>query len=141
MNKTDENGYTHARTCVYKTKYHIVFCTKYGNKVLTELVEEKLLEIFNEIAEKHDFQILTVGVGLDDHIHIMIQSHPKNSITNIVRQLKGQSAARLFEEFPNLKESYWSEFNRQLWSPSYFVETLGDVNEDAIKAYIKKQRA
>ena len=59
---------------------------------------------------------------------------------NIVRWLKGISAKELFEKCPELQQSYWKKQKRHLWSPSYYVESIGATNEQAVKKYIDEQR-
>ena len=79
-------------------------------------------------------------IGKDDHIHLLISAPPKLSVTNIVRWLKGISAWKLFRECSELQTSYWKQQNRHLWSPSYYVESIGAVNEQAVAKYIDDQR-
>ncbi|KRM81989.1 transposase [Ligilactobacillus ruminis DSM 20403 = NBRC 102161] len=65
---------------------------------------------------------------------------PELSVTNIMRWLKGISAWQLFRECPELQTSYLKKQNRHLWSPSYYVESIGTVNEQAVAKYIDNQR-
>ena len=37
----------HGREDVYSIQYHIVCCVKYGHKILTKDIEEKLIKILN----------------------------------------------------------------------------------------------
>lgn len=39
-----------------------------------------------------------------------------------------------------LQTSYWKKQGRHLWSPSYYVESIGSVNERAVAKYIDDQR-
>ena len=42
---------------------------------------------------------------------------------------------------PHLAERYWKlKTKRSLWSPSYYVESIGAVNEQAVAKYINDQR-
>ena len=50
--------------------------------------------------------------------------------------LKGISGRLLLKEFPEIYKQLW---NGELWNPSYYVETIGSVSEDAIKKYIQNQ--
>ena len=74
------------------------------------------------------------------HIHLLVSAPPELSGTNIMRWLKEISAWQLFRECPELQTSYWKKQNRHLWSPSYYVESIGTVNEQAVARYIDKQR-
>ena len=46
----------------------------------------------------------------------------------------------LTRECPELQTSYWKKQGRHLWSPSYYVESIGSVNEQAVAKYIDDQR-
>jgi len=49
-------------------------------------------------------------------------SPPKESISDIVRYLKGKSALIIFERHANLKYKYG---NRHFWCRGYYVDTVG----------------
>ena len=93
-----------------------------------------------EIASKYGFTIAHMEIGKDDHIHLLVSAPSELSVTNIMRWLKGISAWQLFGECPELQTSYWKKQNRHLWSPSYYVESIGTVNEQAVAKYIDNQR-
>lgn len=93
-----------------------------------------------EIALKYGFSIAHMKIGKDDHIHLLVSAPPKLSVTNIVRWLKGESAWYLFRECPELQNSYWKKKGRHLWSSSYYVESIGTTNQQAIARYIDDQR-
>jgi len=40
-------------------------------------------------------------------------------------------------EFPELEEILWGE---SYWADGYFAETVGQVNEEIVKKYIRKHR-
>ena len=136
----DINGLTYGRTSVYNLNYHLIWGTKYRNKVLKGHVETVLKRTLYEIASKYGFSIAHMEIGKDDHIHLLVSAPPKLSVTNIMRWLKGISAWQLFRECPELQTSYWKKQNRHLWSPSYYVESIGTVNEQAVAKYIDDQR-
>lgn len=139
MNKQDKQ-LTHGRTCVYNINYHIIWGTKYRNKVLNDKIEDELKQLLYQIAEEKGFTISHLEIGLDDHVHLLISAPPKLSVTTIVSCLKGTSAFRLFRKHPELKKFYWSKEDRHLWSPSYYVETIGTTNQNAVAKYIDDQR-
>lgn len=99
-----------------------------------------ILSSFSDIASKYGFTIAHMEIGKDDHIHLLVSAPPKLSVTNIMRWLKGISARHLFRECPELQTSYWKKQGRHLWSPSYYVESIGSVNEQAVAKYIDDQR-
>ncbi len=127
---------THARTCVYNCNYHIIWTVKYRRKVLTADIEARLKKIVFWTASNCDFVVHEVEVGERDHVHIFASAHPKVSASYIVRSLKSSTGQLLLKEFPSLHDNLWGG---HLWSPSYYVETIGSVNEDAIHQYLQEQ--
>ncbi len=41
------------------------------------------------------------------------------------------------KEYPELEEFLWEE---SFWADGYFAETIGQVNEEIVKKYIRKHR-
>ena len=71
---------------------------------------------------------------------LLVSAPPELSGTNIMRWLKGISAWQLFRKCPELQTSHRKKQDRHLWSPSYYVESIGTVNEQAVAKYIDDQR-
>ncbi len=136
----DTSRFTYGRTSVYNLNYHIIWGTKYRNKVLKGHVELVLKQVLTETADKYGFSIDHMEVGKDDHIHLLVGAPPKLSVTNIVRWLKGISAWTLLKECPELQNAYWKKQDRHLWSPSYYVESIGATNESAVAKYVDDQK-
>ena len=126
----------HGRTCVYNVNYHIVWSTKYRRKVLNDKVEKRLKEVLQIVAQKKGFEIAEIEVGQQDHVHVFVSSIPKISISYIAKMLKGISGRLLMKEFPEIHSKLW---NGELWNPSYYVETIGSISEEAIRKYIQNQ--
>ena len=76
-----ENSLTHGRTSVYNLNYHIIWCTKYRNKVLVNAVEADLKAILNQIALENGYVISNMEVGLDDHIHLLVSAPPEIAVS------------------------------------------------------------
>ena len=126
----------HGRTCVFNINYHIVWSTKYRRKVLTEEIEVRLKEILINIGKEKGFEIEEIEVGTKDHVHVFVSSIPKISISYIAKMLKGISGRLLLKEYPEISKELW---NGELWNPSYYVETIGDISLEAIRKYIQNQ--
>ena len=50
--------------------------------------------------------------------------------------LKGKSALMIFDKHPELG----SKWDRTFWARGYFVSTVGNVDEETIKKYIREQQ-
>lgn len=139
MERNDER-LTHGRTSVYNLNYHIVWGAKCRNRVLNGDIEADLKQLMHDIAKEKGFTITHLEIGTDDHVHLLVSAPPKLSVSTIVKCLKGTSAFRLFRMHPELKKYYWKAEDRHLWEPSYFVESIGASNEQAVAKYIDDQR-
>ena len=74
---------------------------------------------------------------LPDHVHLLAQLNPVDSVANVLQILKGASSKVIREEFPELEEFLWGD---SLWADGYFVETVGRTTETAIKRYLDNQQ-
>ena len=117
--------------CTYICRYHIVWCTRYRDKVMADkYIKLELKRIFKLICRWKKFSILAWHVG-DEHVHLYLAIPPKFSIAYAVCVLKAKSSTWLkkkTKKFP--KGSFWSR--------GYFVSTIG-INEFAVKTYIQNQ--
>ena len=128
---------THGRGYVYSIQYHIVWCVKYRHKIITEKIENRLIEILNKIADDNGFQILECNTD-KDRIHLLVNCSPQHYIPDMIKALKGVSARLLMKEFgEELKRKLWGG---HLWNPSYFVSTVSENTEEQIRKYIQNQK-
>ena len=132
-----KNTIQHGRTCVFNCNYHIVFSTKYRRKALTDEIANYMKSVLHEVAEDKGFRISHCEVGEQDHVHVFASAHPRMSPSYIVKMIKGISARKIFLKYPRVKKSLW---NGHLWNPSYYIETIGSISEEAIVKYIEKQK-
>ena len=70
-----------------------------------------------------------------DHVHICVSIPPKISISNFMGYLKGKSTLMVYGRHPEQQ----SEWNKVFEARDYYVATVGNVTEDAIKKYIREQ--
>lgn len=125
------------RTCVYNIGYHIVWSTKYRRQVIIGPVEERLKQLFKEIATEFEFEIKEMEV-MPDRCHVFVTCHPKKSPSDIVKCLKGITARKLLIEYPVIKKKLWEG---HLWNPSYYIGTVGNMSKDVVLRYIQNQKS
>jgi putative transposase len=95
---------------------------------------KRLKVVFQEIAERYEFEIDTMEVK-DDHVHLFLSAPPRYSPARVVQVIKSISAKMVFKEFPEVKKQLWGG---EFWSDGYFVRSVGDkVTSDLIRRYIK----
>jgi len=124
------------RHAIYELKYHFVWIPKYRRKVLNREIKEKLKEIFLQIAEEYDFEIIEQQV-MSDHVHLFLSAPPICSLSRLVNIIKSRSRNEIFREFPDFARRCWS---KKLWADGYFLRAVGDkVTADEIQKYVRYQ--
>lgn len=115
---------------------HIVWVTKYRYHVLTGDIQKRCRDILMQICDSEDVKILK-GVVSKDHIHMHIEYSPKQSVSEIVKRLKGNSSRKLQMEFPELQKRYWG---RHFWAIGYGVSSTGNVTDEMVQEYLEHHR-
>ena len=54
-----------------------------------------------------------------------------------MQHLKGGTSRVIRQEFPDLREFLWG---KHLWADGYFAETVGQIEEAALRRYIQEQQ-
>lgn len=130
MGKYRSGGHTKHRLL-----FHIVFRPKYRKRVLQFDLAKRTQELFIQCCEVNDWMIHELNVR-SDHVHILIQINPRDSISKVMQLIKGGSSRVIREEFPELEEFLWGD---QFWSDGYFAESFRKYSETAIRRYIQQQ--
>ena len=120
----------------YRTEYHIVWIPKYRRRVLNPGVKGYLERLFPKVLEKMlGCEVVEYNIQ-DDHIHVVMIIPPKYAVSDVIGRMKGITSSKLRKKFSWLKKTYWKE--NIVWSPGYFVSTVG-VDEERIIKYVKWQ--
>ncbi|MDO4623626.1 MAG: IS200/IS605 family transposase [Eubacteriales bacterium] len=131
-----ENELSYGRGYVYSLQYHIVWCTKYRKQILVGDIEKRLRVLLLWLAEEYHFEIQAMEV-MPDHVHLLVKCKPQFYIPDMIKIMKGNTARRLFVEFPEMKAQLWGG---HLWNPSYCVVTVSDHSYEQVKHYIDMQK-
>ncbi|MDG4953583.1 IS200/IS605 family transposase [Actinobacillus equuli] len=67
--------------------YHIIFRTKYGVPSIVEENEEYLYRYIWGFVQEHHSVLYRVN-GMPDHIHLLVELHPRFSVAEFVQKLK-----------------------------------------------------
>ncbi len=115
-----------------------VWSPKYRKDILQAEIQQRVKELFEEIAQHYDIVIEAMEVSCD-HVHILCSFPPRYSIAQVVTRFKSLSARRIFQEFPAIKRQLWGG---ELWEDGYFARTVGDkVSAELIGKYIEHHRS
>ena len=119
----------------HRLMYHIVWIPKYRKRVLKGAIAQRVKELLYQCAEVNRWKIEELNIR-EDHVHILVQLSQNISVSRAMQRFKGGSSKKIREEFPELKEFLWGD---SLWCDGYFAESVGRLNEDAIRKYIVNQ--
>ena len=119
----------------HRLQYHLVFIPKYRRRVLRGKVPVRLKQLFYEACRINGWRITELSIQVD-HVHMLIQIGPSESVAHIVQMLKGGSSRMMRKEFPELEEFLWGD---SFWADGYFAETVGSAEESVVKRYIREQ--
>lgn len=122
---------------VYNCNYYLIWVTKYRKPIFdTHDKSQYMIDLLQYIAGLNQIDIKEIEV-MPDHVYLMISFPPRLSITNVVKALKGASARKWFQQYPETKQLLW---NGHLWSRSYYICTVGNMSNETVRKYISNQR-
>jgi putative transposase len=119
----------------HRVKVHLVWVPKYRKRVLMGEVADRLKILLEMGCEMNEWYIHELAVKAD-HVHLLIQINPRDSISKVVQILKGGTSKVIRQEYPELEEFLWGD---SFWSDGYFAESVGIANEEVIQKYIQDQ--
>lgn len=99
----------------HRLRYHLVFVPKYRKRVLQGAVALRLKELIEQACEVNRWKVHELSIQ-SDHVHLLIQCHPKDSVAKVMQMIKGGSSHVLRKEFPKLQEFLWGD---NFWADGY----------------------
>ena len=127
----DSKSLSHTK---WKCQYHIVFIPKYRKKQLYGRLREDVRDVIKTLCQNKGVEIVEGAVCVD-HVHLCVCIPPKMSVSSFMGYLKGKSTLMIYDKHPEL-QSKWS---KAFWARGYYVATVGNLTEEAIKKYIQEQ--
>jgi putative transposase len=115
--------------------FHVWFSTKRRKWPLQGGVRDAAVELLKETATEKGIKLLEVEAAVD-HVHLLLDLRDKGQLPIAMMNLKGVSARRLFETFPELKlDAHTNSF----WQEGYGSELVAPAAVPAVRRYIRTQ--
>lgn len=87
---------------------HFVFAVKYREAIIKSEWEERLHKYITGIIQNNGHKLLAIN-SVTDHIHIFIGLNPKQSISDLMRLVKGDSSEFINKEKLTARKFHWQE--------------------------------
>jgi len=97
--------------------------------------KQRAQDILSNLSERHDVMREEVDVQ-EDHLHILMSMKPKYSLSTTMQKLKGGIARTWLTQCPETRKEL---YGGHLWTPSYYVGTLGNMSIEGVEEYIRNQ--
>lgn len=129
--------YRTGRTVTCNNIVNLVFDTKCLGSIFDEGMLDRTEQILGETCLQMDCKLLDFSGGLN-HVHLVVNVHPKIAVSNLIGKLKGKSSFMIRREYEDRAEVILH--NNQFWSPSYCVASSCEGESlDIVKQYIEQQ--
>jgi putative transposase len=87
---------------------HFVFAVKYRNAVIHNEWENRLQKYITGIVQNNGHKLLAVNT-MPDHVHLFVGLNPKQSISDLMKLVKGDSSEFINKEGFTRRKFYWQE--------------------------------
>ncbi len=109
---------------------HLVFTTKDREPFLKKEIRQKVFQHIKENAIQKEI-ILDLVNGYSEHVHCLISLHKDQSISQVIKLLKGES-------------SHWINQHKLIpykfsWQDDYWAVSVSESHVAKLKEYITKQ--
>jgi len=113
--------------------FHVVFTVYRGKKALIGEIEAYFRELVEEIAGERGYNIVVMET-MPNHIHLLLTKPPWEDLSRIVKNLKGATARRIFQRFPDLKldmrsNHFWTRGYQYVKHDESSLPTLSPISE------------
>lgn len=125
------------RHSIFALKYCLVVTTKSCKPVLAGKVEKRLLELVHACLENQWECWVDSIICKQDYVQILFEAPPQIQLSALVGNFKTVTSRLLKKEFPELKSQLPDEM---FWSRSYFIGSVGAVDETSVATYVAEQR-
>lgn len=110
---------------------HCVFAVKYREAIIQPEWEDRLQKYITGIVQNNGHKLLAIN-NMPDHVHLLIGLNPKQSISEMMRLIKGDSS-----EFVNKQKLTNRKFH---WQDGYGAFSNSRSQIDGVVKYILNQK-
>lgn len=109
---------------------HLVWSTKNRQPLIHLKLKKPLYDKMREIADQKEYKLDFIN-GIEDHVHLLVSIQPKQSVSDIVKDLKGITNAWINQN--NLTTEYFE------WQDGFSAFSVSPTQLSKVRDYIKFQ--
>ena len=110
---------------------HAVFATKERSPLIKPVVESKIHTNMREQLIEMGCPVRIIN-GMEEHVHLLFLQNPKMAITDIIKQIKGNTSHWINEQ--NLIPEKFA------WQTGYAAYSVSESQLDRVYQYIRNQK-
>ncbi|ASB49112.1 IS200/IS605 family transposase [Alkalitalea saponilacus] len=110
---------------------HAVFAVKNRLSLISKLWEQRLYQYITGIIQNHGHKMLSIN-GMPDHVHILFGMRPIQSLSDLMRDVKGDSSLWI-----NESKFVAGKFS---WQDGYGAFSYSKSQIPAVASYIENQK-
>lgn len=123
------------RTGTYhRLYYHFVWSTKDRQPMLELDIEDAVMKVVYSKGKELEIEIVEANGALD-HFHVLVQSKPNLSPSDIAKHLKGSSS-----HFVNRVTLKNDEIRQLYWQDGYGVVSVSPQAMKSVQEYVRRQK-
>lgn len=115
----------------HRLTYHVVFGTRFRRPSIRSVFRERLYEYIGGIIRAQNGHLIQIG-GVEDHIHLLVNLSPSKAVSDVLRDIKANSAKWVNEEHLSTGKFEWQK--------GYGAFTVSYSNIDTVQVYIQNQQ-
>lgn len=115
--------------CRSQLHYLVTWYTRGRRPVLKQRHLDALQQLVRQVCDERDYTLVDVSAH-DDHVHILVALRPTQSISSVVRELKGRTGMALISQYPELR--VWLR-GQLVWDERYAVETVSPLRIERLR--------
>ena len=112
--------------------FHIIFSTKERRNSLHKDIRDDLLAYLCGIARKQQARVVKAG-AVENHVHLLMTMRPKQSLSDMVRDIKANSSRWMHENHPEERDFAWQS--------GFSVFSVSASVAPTVSAYIENQES
>jgi len=114
-----------------KNYLHIIFSTKYRQRLISNAVEDELYAYIGGLCKKMDCQPIKIG-GYENHVHILCMLSKMMTLIKLMQEVKSASSRWIKTIHPHLQNFYWQD--------GYGAFSVNPSETEIVIRYISNQK-